>query len=155
MIRHSQDLRRPFQMHAYGSANNNQKSKINENNLTYKILNRTFSKNNDIVLKKNLAKQRGIFSKREKKKKNRDLVLKKKGGLSPSRGDRVFSSSPSVVLPPSPLTRVTCDSAVRSPVSGRRGRRPHLRPAGGLSNSRVRKAEARRHHRGPWCLWFL
>lgn len=125
----------------------------------------------NIVLWRNLGASWHLL---ERKKKRTHTTLYK-SWLSPSRGD---SMSPFFRHPlPSPQKKQTrvkiFDSAIQSPAPQRDEEKkgddaegvepPHLRPAAPpppppatapLSNSRLSRAAPRRHHSGPWFLWF-
>lgn len=69
----------------------------------------------------------------------------------------------SLLLPPAPKNRPVLDLTVPLGVQFLREMKedpPHLRPApppramSPLSNRRLSRAVARRHHSGPWFLWF-
>lgn len=104
-----------------------------------------------------ISEHHGIFLERKK----HTWPCIKVGCPRPAVTFSLLSSSPPK------QTRVRFDSAIRSPVPQRdeekrdvRQRPPHLRPAPPppamnlLSNRRLIRAAPRRHHSGPWFLWF-
>lgn len=132
--------------------------KLNKNNVLYKTTTPHVYQNMNIVLWRNLGASWHLLG----KKKTHDLFYK--SWLSPSRGDLL---SP-LYFPPKnrPVLDLTVPLGVQFLVEmKRRGSEwktpaPHLRPAPPppamkpLSNRRLSRAAARRHHSGPWFLWF-
>lgn len=129
-----------------------------KNNVLYKTTTPHVYQNMNIVLQRNLGASWHLLGKK-KKKHARPCI--KVGCLRPAVTLCLLS------FVPQKQTRVRFDSAIRSLVPQRDEEKgceekdaPHLRPAppppamNPLSNRRLSRAALRRHHSGPWFLWF-